>query len=234
MLLLDLIRKHCFPSSDEVGQLLGGTLEQLTLRWLNFDKNPGLLQTIADFLQIDKTLFLLTFFGCRFSQQSYHILVDALWKNNTLRALNLSQSDFTNDDAEMFLHYLQGNVSIHFFSADDERVCEIKLQQILRNCSSRNRHLIPAVVRRASLYLIAARKNVATAGFLGWFPKEIVRMIAIKVWASRIDPLWLQALPEDVDETWDLWQLEINRTLTSDQLCVYPTKYCGIETDIIC
>ena len=59
-----------------------------------------------------------------------------------------------------------------------------------------NQILIPAAVRRASLYLVAARRSVANAGAIGIFPKEIVKMIAIKVWETRKDPIWIEALLE--------------------------------------
>ena len=61
---------------------------------------------------------------------------------------------------------------------------------------TRNVILIPAAVRRASLCLIAARHSIADAGPLGIFPKEIVKMIAMEVWATRMDPIWIGTLSE--------------------------------------
>jgi hypothetical protein len=61
---------------------------------------------------------------------------------------------------------------------------------------TRNAILIPAAVRRASLSLIAARRNIAGAGILAIFPKEIVKMIAMEVYATRKDPIWIDALSE--------------------------------------
>jgi hypothetical protein len=61
---------------------------------------------------------------------------------------------------------------------------------------TRNRVLIPAAARRASLYLIAARRAtpIADAGNLAIFPKEIIRMIAMAVYATRKDPAWIKAV----------------------------------------
>ena len=61
---------------------------------------------------------------------------------------------------------------------------------------TRNKLLIPAAVRRASLYLIVTRRNIADAGILAIFPKEIVKMIAMEVWATRKEPIWIDALTE--------------------------------------
>ena len=64
---------------------------------------------------------------------------------------------------------------------------------------TRNRVLIPAAARRASLYLIAARRAtpIADSGILAIFPKEIVKMIAMAVWATRKDPKWIEAVSSD-------------------------------------
>ena len=64
---------------------------------------------------------------------------------------------------------------------------------------TRNKVLVPAAARRASLYLITARRAmpVADAGDFAIFPKEIVRMIAMAVWATRKDPAWIEAVSID-------------------------------------
>ena len=61
---------------------------------------------------------------------------------------------------------------------------------------TRNKTLIPAAARQASLFLVAARRKIADAGSLAIFPKEIVKMIAMEVWATRKDPIWIDALSE--------------------------------------
>lgn len=58
----------------------------------------------------------------------------------------------------------------------------------------RNGVLIPEAVRRTSLCLIAFRRRVANTGDLALLPKEIVRMIAMKVWATRQDAKWIEAV----------------------------------------
>jgi hypothetical protein len=61
---------------------------------------------------------------------------------------------------------------------------------------TRNEILIPAAVRRASLLLVGTRRSLplSDAGMFSMMPKEIVRMVAMKVWASRRDPIWIQSL----------------------------------------
>ena len=61
---------------------------------------------------------------------------------------------------------------------------------------TRNEILISAAVRRASLYLITARRTIADAGNLSIFPREIIKMIAMQVWATRKDPIWIGAIAE--------------------------------------
>ena len=58
---------------------------------------------------------------------------------------------------------------------------------------TRNNFLIPAAVRCASLYLIAAR-HTADSGSLAIFPKEIVKMIAMEVYGTRKDLKWINAV----------------------------------------
>ena len=70
--------------------------------------------------------------------------------------------------------------------------------QIRYLTETRNKLLIPAAVRRASLYLIAIRRTPNYHGMGGFadFPKEIIKIIAMEVWASRKDPIWIKALTE--------------------------------------
>ena len=60
----------------------------------------------------------------------------------------------------------------------------------------RNKELIPAAVRRAALLLIGIRRSTDFEGMgdFAVFPKDIVRLIAQTVYATRRDPLWIQAL----------------------------------------
>ena len=71
---------------------------------------------------------------------------------------------------------------------------------------------IPRVAQRAALYLIGIRRQTAFGegmGLLGWCPKEIVKMIAIEVWALRRDAAWIKALTKEdwecinYDTEWD-------------------------------
>ena len=77
-------------------------------------------------------------------------------------------------------------------------------QLTLRRCSDatignlllRNKNLIPAAVRRAALMLIGicGSNNYEGMGKFATFPKDVLRLLAQAVWATRRDPVWIQAL----------------------------------------
>ena len=94
--------------------------------------------------------------------------------------------------AESFINAFANNVTLlelDFFSH------ELKSPQI-KALLLRNKEQIPAVVRSAALLLIVIRQSadVEEMGDFAVFPKDIIRLIAQTVWATRRDPIWIQAL----------------------------------------
>ena len=72
-------------------------------------------------------------------------------------------------------------------SADSLSQIELLVQRNLR---------IPKAVQSLIFFLIGVRQgsNRAGMGLLGEFPKEIIKMVAIEIWATRKDPKWIDAL----------------------------------------
>lgn len=61
----------------------------------------------------------------------------------------------------------------------------------------RNKNFVPVAVRHAALLLIGIRQSNSADG-MGAFavcPKDVVKLIAMQVWATRTDPIWIESLP---------------------------------------
>ena len=75
----------------------------------------------------------------------------------------------------------------------DEGVGNPSLEPLLR----RNRELIPDAVRRAALLLVGVCRSSTNYEGMGDFaivPRDVVKLIAKEVWATRTDPIWMWAL----------------------------------------
>ena len=125
-------------------------------------------------------------------------IAKAVTHSKVLWELNLGGNMIGDEGAEALITMLAHNVCITELCATENAVslgARTRLEYLTR---TRNKVLIPAAVRRAALCLIAFRRaeNLEDAGDFANFPKEIVKMIAIKVWATRKDPIWIGALSE--------------------------------------
>ena len=87
-----------------------------------------------------------------------------------------------------FIEALQSNVTL----IELQGIKSSKIEALLL----RNKEHIPAAVRLAALLLIGIRQSTDIEGMgdFAVFPKDIVRLIAQTVWATRRDPIWIQAL----------------------------------------
>jgi Ran GTPase-activating protein (RanGAP) involved in mRNA processing and transport len=120
-------------------------------------------------------------------------LANAFKHNRTLENFNISYNSFESSDAVVAFHDLlaTSNVSLQTLviglTGDSDAIEDILI---------RNKEQIPAAVRRAALFLIGIRRstNFEGMGAFGVCPKDVVRLIAMAVWATRKDPVWIQAL----------------------------------------
>jgi hypothetical protein len=111
----------------------------------------------------------------------------------------VSINQIEDDGADSLIDALNHNVCLTELYVKRNNIAPESTATIDYLVETRNAVLIPAAVRRASLYLIAARRAtpVADSGSLAIFPKEIVKMIAMAVWMTRKDPKWIEAVSSD-------------------------------------
>ena len=152
-------------------------------------------EIVADFLK-HETVSRVYLSFCKIRPRGCKAVADALKHNQTVEYLNLDENPIGYEGAEAVIDALNYNVCIKELDVSMSVMALKFLTAIKYLTQTRNKILIPAAVRRASLYLIAARRVIADAGVLAIFPKEIVRMIAMEVWATRKEPIWINALSE--------------------------------------
>ena len=152
-------------------------------------------EIVADFLEHDETVrsVSLGFLGyCSIGLRGTKAIAEALKHNKTVNSLGLDNR-IGDEGVTALVDALAHNVCIFviLFLNTSSDLETIRYLTLIRNIV-----LIPAAVRRASLFLIAAGRTIAGAGILAIFPKEIVKMIAMEVFATRNDPIWIEALSE--------------------------------------
>ena len=151
-------------------------------------------KVVAEFLEINDTVLQVNVNSCYIRLRGAKAIAEALKQNRTVEELNIVYNQIGNEGGAMLIEALHFNVCIttlECFSNGFEAIATISYL-----IKTRNRILIPAVVRGAALCLITARRNIADAGDFAIFPKEIVKLIAMEVWATRKDPIWIQSLSE--------------------------------------
>ena len=189
--LVALLRDY--EEDEQADALMHGELTKLDLVYCPIGDDGA--EIIADFIKHDESVFKVWLWSCKIGSRGAKAIADALKDNETVEILNFF-GNFTIDEegAEALIDTLNQNVSIKELSSKHTNISPESKATIEYLTETRNRILIPAAVRRASLYLIAVRRSIAGAGVLSVFPKEIVKMIAMKVWATRKSSKWIQAL----------------------------------------
>lgn len=153
-------------------------------------------EIVAEFLKHDNCVKYLWLNHNEIGLRGIKAIAEALKHNRTLENLNVISCQLSDEGFRSLKRAFDYNVCLTdcristTMSAFDSGIAIHRLSQI------RNATLIPAAVRRATLCIIAARRNADDAGLLSVFPKEIVKMIAIEVYATRKDPKWIEALAE--------------------------------------
>jgi hypothetical protein len=190
--LVTLLTKHGMEEQAE--KLMRGELKELYLSgcWIGDD---GAV-TVAAFIKVDDTLEKVWLWSNNIGPRGAEALADALKCNKKVWYLSLNGNHIGDDGAEALLDALSHNVCLTVLYVYNNNIAPESEATIKYLTETRNAILIPAAVRRASLYLIAARRAtpIADAGILSIFPKEIVRLIAMAVWATRKDPKWIEVV----------------------------------------
>ena len=117
-------------------------------------------------------------------------LANALKFNRNLSTLKVFWNPGVNREGveDAFIEALASNVTL----LELRGINSSKIEALLL----RNKDQIPAAVRCAALLLIGIRRSIDIEGMGGFaiFPKDIVRLIAQTVYATRRDPIWIHAI----------------------------------------
>ena len=200
--LLMLLRKH--KKGTQASALIRGELSSLNLNalWLIADD----AEVVANFLASNKTVTKVRLDYNHIETDGAKALAEALKCNNSVRWLALYSNEIGNEGAEALITVFATNVSLGFVKLGGNAIADEKKEMIQYLSATRNEILIPNAVRSAALFLIVIRRasDLEGMGYFAVIDKNIVRMIAMEVWATRRDPIWIDALPdEDSDLDWD-------------------------------
>jgi hypothetical protein len=191
--LFALLTKHGLEEDAE--KLMRGELRELNLSGYEFGDDGAV--KVAAFIKVNDTVEELYLGNNNIGPLGAKALADAVKHNKKVWYLSLRHNQIEQEGADFFINALSHNVCLTELYVGGNNIAHQSEATIEYLTETRNAILIPAAVRRASLYLIAARRAtpIADAGALAVFPKEIVKMIAMAVWATRKDPKWIEAIP---------------------------------------
>ena len=191
-MLAALLREH--EKDEQTKRLMRGELVELHLS--NCQIGDDGAEIVADFLRSDETVKEVYLWSCHFGPRGAKAIADALKHNQTVEHLCLNYNGIGDEGAEALIKALKYNVCMKRLFVRANNIAPELEATIKYLTKTRNKILIPSAVRHASLFLIAARRNSIDAGNIAIFPKEIVKMIAMEVWATRKEPIWINALTE--------------------------------------
>ena len=167
-----LLREH--NRSKQAELVMRGELTELKLSWSQMGDDS--CSIVAEFLKDNESVHRVWLEGCNVGPRGAKAIAECLRLNKTIEFLNLTYNKIKIEGADALIGAFDDNIFIKDLLVG---FC-YKHQAIIQYLAeTRNRVLVPPAVCRASLSLIAARRNIADAGILATFPKEIVRMIAM-------------------------------------------------------
>ena len=190
---VELLRK-CSLSREAQALLQGDAVIELNLGRCDIGDEEAIL--LADFLRRNKTVRKVRLVDNRFGRLGLANIMDALKKNQRVHHLSLSFNQLTDLDAELILDLLDRNVTLTSIDLRSNRISQRLLKEIAYRSEKRNLDLVVDTVRRAALFLIGIRRSLplSGAGRLALLPKEIIKLIAVDVWATRKDFEWIAAV----------------------------------------
>ena len=153
--------------------------------------------TIADFIKSDNVVDHLSLYSTNLSLTGMCAIADALKHNQTVYLVSLTSNWSLHDQGyQMLIDALNHNACIRQVDNDATPILRATIDYLTQ---TRNGILIPAAARRAALCLIAIRRGPGNErmGDFAKFPREIVQMIAVNVYATRTDPIWIETVSND-------------------------------------
>lgn len=188
--LVLLLRKH--GKDEQAEDVMKGQLTELSF-YRCYIGDTG-AEIVADFLKHDETVTEVCLWDCNIRLHGVEAIAATLERNETVKSLDLRSNKIGDDGARALINAFAENVCITQLFALYNGIDSRLLMHVKYLTETRNQILIPAAARRASLCLIAARQTATRAGDLAIFPKEIVMLIALQVYATRRDTSWIQAV----------------------------------------
>ena len=188
--LVALLRKH--GKDAQADDAIRGELLVLNL-WNRPIGDDGAV-TVAAFLMDDEIVLHVDLLDCTIGPRGGRAIAEALKRNKTVEVLELEVYQLVDESALALIDALNYNTRLKVLNVWANSITLQSNATIRYLTETRNKVLIPAAVRSATLCIIAARRTIANAGYFADFPKEIVKMIAMQVWATRKDPIWIRAV----------------------------------------
>jgi hypothetical protein len=187
-----LLTKH--GKEEDAEKLMRGELRELNLGSCEIGDDGAV--KVAAFIKVDDTVGWVYLISCNIGPRGAKAIADVLKHNKKVWWLNLYNNQFGDQGADSLIDALSQNVCMTGLYVLGNDIAPESVATIQYLTKTRNAVLIPAAARRASLYLIAARRAtpIADSGALAIFPKEIVKMIAMEVWVTRKDPAWIRSV----------------------------------------
>ena len=195
---------YSFKTGDDVTALAAGLKNNTNLEFLGLDAcrlGDREAFVFADVLRHNTGLKELDLVENEIGVSGLVEMARALRVNRSLQNFWFGpNSDKEKDVEDAFVDTLCMNVCLTHVGLDRrlggeevEVIGNPSLEPVLR----RNRERIPAAVRRAALLLIGVCRfstNYEGMGDFAIVPKDVVKLIAMEVWATRTDPIWIQVL----------------------------------------
>lgn len=153
-------------------------------------------ETVAAFLKSTRIVVTVYLNDCNLGPRGVEIIAESLMYNRSIECLHVNDNQIRDKGAEALIEALNYNVCIKYINLYRTNIAIDSTAIITSLIRNRNAVMIPAAVRSASLLLISARRNIGNGGDLCALPKEIVKMIAKQVWATRKDPKWIKVFSE--------------------------------------
>ena len=156
-------------------------------------------EIVADFIKHDETVKTVWLYSCNIRSRGVSAIAESLKHNTSVDDIEIGHHLLGNEGAEALIDALNNNVCIRNLSWSVNHIAPEAsglIGSIVYLAETRNAVLIPEAVRRAALFLIASRSRFVDVSDFAIFPKEIVKLIAMEVWASRKDPIWVQAVTD--------------------------------------
>jgi hypothetical protein len=142
-------------------KLMQGELKGLDLRGCELGHDGAV--TVAAFIKIDDTVEQVYLYNCNIGPRGAKAIADALKRNKKVWFLNLISNQIGDEGANAFINALSDNVCLMGLPIFSNNISPESMATIKYLTETRNKVLVPAAARRASLYLIAARRATPMA-----------------------------------------------------------------------